>query len=292
MQQVDKYRIDLRKKGIKRLMFCGDIHGEFPTFFYNLKSIGKNVLVVVCGDIGLGFYKPKYYLDTLSKYDKDLKDKNIYVAFVRGNHDDPSYFTEESPCPDLENLSNIVLVKDYQVVMTDLGNILCVGGARSVDRYWRIPGISYWAEEEIQKIPKTFFRALHNRDLYIDYVVTHSAPDFCEPKSKGGLDHFQLYDHMVISDCEKERSLLTTLYNKLIENEFEIKYWIYGHFHMHYGPMTNVENDIATNFIGLDRLRLGSSTKEESGRKNNIACDFYEIKMKDYEQMLEQLFNS
>ena len=86
MWSPNKFVVNLKEKGIQRLLFCGDIHGEFNTFLNNVKRLGENALIIVCGDISFGFNKPQYYLDTLKKYEIALSKLNSYVAFVRGNH--------------------------------------------------------------------------------------------------------------------------------------------------------------------------------------------------------------
>ena len=77
-----------------KIYFTGDIHGEFmPLVFvltkrYNLSDCS----VIVCGDIGMGFYKFNYYIDTFKTMNKKLAKKNIQLYLIRGNHDNPDYF--------------------------------------------------------------------------------------------------------------------------------------------------------------------------------------------------------
>lgn len=287
MYSQNRFITDLQNKGITRLLFCGDIHGEFSTFFSNIKNnIGKNALIIVCGDVSFGFHKPQYYIDTFNKYKKTLEELNSYVAFVRGNHDDPTYFNDlNSICPKLANdFNNIWIMQDYQVILTELGNILCFGGARSVDKNWRVKGVSYWEKEMPINMPDGFKDYINEHNLEIDYVATHSSPSFCEPKTKHGLEQFYIWDKEVYEDCDVERSIITNSYNYLVDNSFHIKKWFYGHFHKHYSAQFNTRNEIETRFIGLDRCRIRYDSREDSNRNNKIACDFYEIKEAGYEE--------
>ena len=52
----------------RKVFFKGDIHGEFLHFFFQLKMLPpKNSLIIVLGDCGIGFNKPKYYEDLFQK---------------------------------------------------------------------------------------------------------------------------------------------------------------------------------------------------------------------------------
>jgi hypothetical protein len=46
----------LKFENKKTLVFSGDIHGEFETIVYKLNNYTETVLIV-CGDIGMGFHK-------------------------------------------------------------------------------------------------------------------------------------------------------------------------------------------------------------------------------------------
>ena len=78
-------------------------------------------LIVVCGDCGFGFNKAQYYFDLLGKANELFATTNTHLLFVRGNHDDPSYFDGETI-----NLSNIKAIPDYSIVITSKYNTLCV----------------------------------------------------------------------------------------------------------------------------------------------------------------------
>ena len=76
--------------------------------------------VIVCGDIGMGFYKLNYYIDIFKSMNKKLAKKNIQLYFIRGNHDNPDYFN----CipEELMSFSHVHLVRDYTVL-----HLLAVG---------------------------------------------------------------------------------------------------------------------------------------------------------------------
>ena len=211
------------------ILVCGDLHGDLdiiPDFIKNNNL--KNCAVIVAGDFGIGFndvlkeYKRMDYLNgRLEKY-------NSTVFVIRGNHDDPNYFNGQLNL----NKNHVKFVDDYTVLNINGWNILCVGGAVSVDRTFRKKYISgegrdYWANE-IFIYDENKIDDLDN----IDFVVTHTSPDFTYPFTKDGIDYWLKRDEKLKYDVDLERSNATKLYNRLVENKHKIMAWYYGHFHM------------------------------------------------------------
>lgn len=120
----------------KSVVICGDIHGDFKPLVHKLcKQLGlKDTLLIVAGDCGFGFDKPSYYVTVYKQISRLLRKANNWVVFVRGNHDDPSYFAEHKI-----NYARWRTVPDYSVITANGHNILCVGGAVSIDRAMRKP---------------------------------------------------------------------------------------------------------------------------------------------------------
>ena len=117
---------------IKELYFVGDIHGNFEFIKYKVNSLHlHDCLIILCGDIGLGFCLQQD-IDKINFINKLLHQHNVYVVGVRGNHDDPSCFTDTTLS------KNWINVPDYTVLSVMNQNILCVGGGTSIDRRWRI----------------------------------------------------------------------------------------------------------------------------------------------------------
>lgn len=104
---------------------------------------------------------------------------------VCGNHDDPLFFEEE-----LIDYPYMKTLPDYTIVHTKGHNVLCVGGAVSIDRQFRLSQMDYnrilgknrlplyWGNESF-RYDEESLRILDIENIEIDTVVTHSAPDFC-----------------------------------------------------------------------------------------------------------------
>lgn len=82
---------------VKSVVICGDVHGEFRELAFRLcvRYGMSDTLLIVAGDCGFGFEKPAYYEQVFSRISPKLSKANNYIAMVRGNHDDPSYFNEQ-----------------------------------------------------------------------------------------------------------------------------------------------------------------------------------------------------
>lgn len=238
-------------------IYCiGDLHGNFEQLKSLIAKYGlKDVAIIVCGDIGIGFYKDEYYNNTFKKLNKLFKERNVFFYLFRGNHDDPSYFNGDKKV----NLSNIKTIPDYSVIqiLTKVDNknvtrnILCVGGAISIDRSSRILRMDrrkfeaekygkksqikkeYWVDE-IPFFDEIMLDAIFKSGIKIDTVCTHTAPSFCYPITKKVSYLFIGSDKNLKEDLNYERKIMDKIYEKIKQNDNPLTKWIYGHFHEHY----------------------------------------------------------
>lgn len=215
-------KIEKKAKLFSNIICVGDIHGEFNTFRYLIKNKYEitDSIIILCGDIGMGFHKPNYYKVEFEKLNNIAKITNNLILGVRGNHDDPAYFDGSF------EFSNIKLVPDYSIIETKDDIILFIGGSLSIDRIKRIEGVSWWKneipiydQEKLKDIPKPTI------------VVSHAAPCFAFPQSKEGIGSWLKIDSTLFDDCEKERNVFTKIFNFLEENELTPNIWAYGHYH-------------------------------------------------------------
>ena len=232
---------------VRKLYAVGDIHGNFVSFE---KSLGnsKNSDYILVGDVGLGFHSKEYYSKWLVGFNKRLIKSNNTIYLMRGNHDDPSFWTEKKI-----DLSNIRLVQDYETLKLKNKNILCVGGALSIDRKHRVEGMTYWKDEEF----------VYDEDLTmsfsnIDIVITHSSPDFCYPRGYDTpfLQSFYYYDTTLRSDLVVERIEMARMFQTLNRGDMfgkpnKIFAWYYGHYHI---SKTEYHKDIMFRLCNINEI--------------------------------------
>jgi Icc-related predicted phosphoesterase len=245
------------EKTYKHLLFCGDIHGYENVIPNYIRDHHLDTCAVFqVGDFGVGFeekHKDDKWLKYINKR-MDHTDSDLFV--IRGNHDDPSYFDGNTV------LSNVRLMKDYDVININGWNVLGVGGATSVDRVDRTSWMWYKANKE-KKGLKDWWKGEvinYNEEILnelrdIDIVITHSAPSFCNPLTKSNLKRWIERDGELDTDIAVERHLLTRMYDILIENN-NISEWYYGHFH--FNAKSYRDN---TSFTAIDINNIVQSNK-------------------------------
>lgn len=217
----------------KCVVVSGDIHGDFHTLTFKMCNQYQmtDTLLIVAGDCGFGFNMPGYYDQVYRKDVIKLRKANNWIAFVRGNHDNPAYFNEER----IVN-KRWKTIPDYAIITACGHNILCVGGGISIDREQRkkqqarhsLANTGYYWKDEAPVFSKEIVDEL---PLQIDTIVTHSAPSFCEKQNKNFLNDWAEWDETLLDDIKEERETLNRLHDYLLEKGHPLKEWYYGHFH-------------------------------------------------------------
>lgn len=224
----------IRFENIQALFFSGDIHGEFEPIVYKLNQLTDTVLIV-CGDIGMGFYKDEYYFTLFQKLSLKLSKKNNYLLMFRGNHDDPDFFNGS-----FKEYKHIYLLPDYSVVSVDQTNIVCIGGATSIDRSYRIEEEqrgwkkTYWGDAELPYFDEEKLNEINR--LYpdnIQIVATHTCPSFAYPTTKGNIGEWLKLDEELSRIVDNERTTMDKIFEKLRGGQKNLTDWYYGHFHEH-----------------------------------------------------------
>lgn len=202
----------------------GDLHGHVvESFSYKqnpeLRDLGEDDVIVVCGDIGLGWCgadrEYKYMLDFLSA-------KPFKVLCVRGNHDNTDVIRNNSvptrgdgkvvkliagtlsnPAYEGKVYSNVYWVSDSAILDVCGKRSLVISGAQSHDiwnlvhpsekerlkrlhrdnRFFRVIGESWWPDEDIN-IPYAF--SLINDYLAVGNSYVENAPYMGDGKRRLG----------------------------------------------------------------------------------------------------------
>jgi predicted phosphodiesterase len=133
-----------------KLRFLGDVHGKFKQL-----PEPSSVPIIQLGDLGVGFVDP---------YELDLLAMREDFYFIRGNHDWPAV-CRRHPC----------YLGDFGMAPERLGRFFYLSGAYSEDYLLRIPGVSWWDDEELSSYQLFAAQKMYEREKP-EVVVTHEAP--------------------------------------------------------------------------------------------------------------------
>lgn len=271
--------MDILKINTEAVYCVGDLHGNFNDILFFIKSKDiKNSTIIFCGDVGIGFNKPEYYKQIFNKIKKELSKRNLYLLFIRGNHDSSVEFNGSSyKDKRVRTLRDYTVTQIYGMDDTEFKgesyNILNVGGAISIDRtyrwarterraleYKRYHGCTmdealklcpqeYWPGEE-PFFDENKLNELKNSGIKINAVCTHTCPSFCTPFTKDGIRGWLLEDNKLEADLDNERQTMDRIYERLVEDGHPLDKWCYGHYHFH---NSEEKNGIYFYLLDMDR---------------------------------------
>lgn len=178
------------------MILIGDIHSEWQKY----KSYLTEKPSIQLGDFGYGFSAVE---DTKML---DWQVKNPQHKFIRGNHDNVEV------CQTSPNF-----IKDG----TTYNDFFCIGGAWSIDRDFRIPGVDWWSTEELsykqQEPILEQWKTLKPRR-----VISHDCPTLVS------------YYMFIRTNLSFSRDLRLNRTNEFLQQLFEIHQpddWYFGHWH-------------------------------------------------------------
>ena len=160
-----------------------DIHRLNTSGFPEQKNLTKNDYVIICGDFGGVWYPEdsKYHKEDLY-WQKWLREKPFTTLFVDGNHEN-HYLLSQLPEVEMfggtigKVCDSVYHLKRGQIYTIDGKKFFCFGGAKSIDKEWRVEGLSWWPEEMPSKAEMDYgLVTLEKHDFKVDYILSHCAP--------------------------------------------------------------------------------------------------------------------
>lgn len=213
----------------KPIYIVGDVHGRFDLLQQEIKRFDIRDCTIICvGDLGIGFaYAQDQYKEHRihAQQNEWFGRRSIHFYSIRGNHDDPQFFTGEKRVV----YDNFELLEDYTTMILNDEKFLFIGGAISVDREctdhrgtkYRREGQTYWKDEILVLKPELL--------VPCDVLITHTAPTWNGPLDKEGIRsivNYDICDPTLWDECIAERRTIDT-----IIREVRPKMHYCGHFH-------------------------------------------------------------
>ena len=151
-------------------------------------------VIVLLGDVGANYYNGRK--DYLMK--QWLNDSGTRFLCIHGNHEmrpvNISGYIETEWCGGKGWLQpeypNLVFAKDGEIYMMNGLWYLVIGGAYSVDKYYRLSrGWNWWPDEQPSPEIKAYVEQ-QIREKKFDIVLSHTCPFKYEPTEMflGGID--------------------------------------------------------------------------------------------------------
>jgi len=207
----------------KQLLFLGDNHGNWTETLYKVRSKDvTDAYIVSVGDLGIGF-QPARDVDSCRRLSEEFSLRNIIFYGIRGNHDDPSYFTGNNRIV----FENFELLEDYTIFKYKDRSLQFIGGAISIDRTGRATEVSHWETEGV------VFKREECKP--VDVLVTHTAPSYCFPQQFNEIVYgWAREDAYLIDDLIEERAVMDEILNLCVPSLH-----VYGHFHSSWTDQIN-----------------------------------------------------
>jgi len=209
------------------IYYTGDIHGsavELQTFCKKMSLTADDVIVIL-GDVGANYYGGKR--DQYFK--QELNNLGPIIFCIHGNHEQrptsfPTY-RETSWNGGMvwyeEAYPNLLFAKDGEIFTLGGLKHLVIGGAYSVDKFYRLTRhYGWWPDEQPSNEIKGYVESQISTRL-VDVVLSHTCPYKYEP-----TEVFLPFIDQSTVDASTEQWL------DEIENRLDYKAWFCGHWHI------------------------------------------------------------
>ena len=210
------------------IYITGDTHATIDwekintTRFPEQRDLTKSDYLIILGDFG-GVWdggKQDRYVS------KSYNSRNFTTLFIDGNHEN-HYLLDGFPGKEWNGgkvhyiSDSVIHLMRGQVYTIDGIRFFTMGGAESIDKIYRMEGVSWWARE----LPsyEEYEEALINLEKVnyeVDVVLTHCAPEGYLGNQMTGIS-------------DRYSNSLTRFLDELItEHGLKFGHWYFGHYHM------------------------------------------------------------
>ena len=204
------------------IYITGDMHRDFTRL--NGLTFSNDDVLIILGDVGINYY--------LNEEDAKLKDYlnrlHVKLFCIRGNHEERpkniSTYKEKRMFGGKvyieDKYPNLIFSKDGEEYIINGKHVLVIGGAYSVDKYYRIMrGYRWFKDEQLTKEEMdSIYKKVKGKKY--DLVLTHTCPYKYEPKEV-------FLDGINQSKVDKTMEIFLDR----IEENINYDKWYCGHYH-------------------------------------------------------------
>lgn len=210
------------------IYITGDKHADFREVFYFCYANDTSLddILIVLGDAGINYYaNEKDYMlkNSLLQYpitffcihgNHEERPENIKTYKTKKFHDGIVYYEEDYP--------NILFAKDGEVYNFNNHKVLVIGGAYSVDKYFRLARGYNWYESEQpdDKTKNKVKKVLKDLDNKVDIILSHTCPYKYLPREM----FLEGIDQSTVDNS-------TEYFLDEIEEMADYNLWYCGHYH-------------------------------------------------------------
>ena len=211
------------------VILTGDTHGDFDRIedFCDEYETTTDDVMVILGDAGINFY--------CDERDEELKERlsrlPITLLCIHGNHEERP--DELSGYVELEwrgglvlyqpDYPNLLFAWDGEVYDFDGKKAIAIGGAYSVDKFYRLAnGLPWFPTEQPDAVIKDRVeKTLARLGWQVDYVFSHTVPLHAIPR------------HALLPGIDQSTvDQSTEVWLQEIEQKLDYESWFAGHYHV------------------------------------------------------------
>lgn len=211
------------------IYITGDKHADFREVFYFCYANETTLddILIVLGDAGINYYvndKDNELKNSLKEHypitffcihgNHEERPENIKTYKTKKFHEGIVYYEEDYP--------NILFAKDGEVYNFNNHKVLVIGGAYSVDKYFRLARGYSWYESEQpdDKIKNKVKKVLKDLDNKVDIILSHTCPYKYLPREM----FLEGIDQSTVDNS-------TEYFLDEIEESTDYNLWYCGHYH-------------------------------------------------------------
>lgn len=222
---------------------AGDWHGNTRWAAAAISYVGSRGArtILHLGDYGYTF-EARYRNDV----EQALAEYDMQLLFVRGNHDDTGYLEQldrdREGCGIVSH--RVRHLRDGQRFTVGDEVAVALGGAASIDRSHRVPGVSWWPDEITSQA--AIDHAIADGPAQI--VLAHDCPAGVElPLDPRFEAYYEDTDPGVLDYCTQNRPRLWEVATALTP-----RVWLHGHYHCLNQGRLRHDDGAESAVIGLD----------------------------------------